>query len=394
MHHRGHPLAHIRPKIFDIQSDSVSIRIPCSSINSMAHGVCVHYIDEFKEIQASKCFGLPNKPNPSIDGRWSAWDDEMRCAAPCALTLPVRNRDSALNTQSIDFINGKSEWNFNRRTCSNPNQLGKGAPCNAENPNTSTKMAEFNVSQESQCKNPWELSRESDGCECGCNFSSDGGVIYSPAPWRCTSDKIVWTFDCDDCDYLVLEVLYHGIAEAEAVEITEQNARNDTYKIDSIGLTQHFTKRATITYRRNSANAVGCGFALKITTASDKLLIPKSELTTGSGNLTETEISVAANFGIWGILLCTGFILLIIIASIFNCRNGEKEPEKNPVQSSNGDFDKYTDINNINSSPTKIRPTAACFSLAQQQLRLMKAEGRNDGKKFENNFLLDLLRLF
>lgn len=381
MHHRGHPLPHIKAKIFDIYSDAVSITVPCSSINTMAHGVCVHYLDEFNEVQASKCFGLPNKPTPSIDGKWSPWEDEMRCKAPCSLTMFSTN---IIDSKSVDYINGKSEWSFRRRTCSNPNRLGKGAPCHADKL-TSNNRVEFNVRQES-CENPWQLAQSNidnvsniydNNCECGCSrMGPDGGVIFSPAPWRCNADELVWSFECENCDYLVLDVLYYGISEAEAVYITEQKSKNETFKIDSVGLTQHSTPRAVISYKRHASN-VGCGFALKIS-FNKPLILPTED---PNGVLLTAEESVAANFGIWGILLCTGFLLLLIVASIFNCRNSNKDSEKhNPTEVPNAEFEQYTEIDISNNSPTKVRPTAACFSLAQQQLRLMKAEGRNEGK--------------
>ena len=372
MHHRGHALQHVKPAVFDIYSDAVLTRIPCSSISPLAHGACVHYVDEFDAIQASKCFGLPNKVAPAIDGAWSSWEDEMRCSAPCSLAM--LGQRNTIDPLSVDYINGQSVWSFRRRTCSNPNRLGKGAPCHPEKV-TSNKRVEFNVKSDS-CANPWQLahSNSEENCECGCHrFGHEGGVIFSPAPWKCRKDKLVWTFECKDCSYLILDVLHHSIAPDEAVYITEQKAKNETFKIDSKGVTQHDTQRATIIYDRND---LGCGFALKIS-FNKPLVIPRND---SKSEFLAPDESVAANFGVWGILLCSGFLLLLIIASIFNCRNGEKESEKhNPTTLPRQDFEQYTDVNNIN-SPTKVRPNAACFSLAQQQLRLMKQEGRNEGK--------------
>jgi hypothetical protein len=380
MHHRGIALPHIQPKIFDIYSDSVSIRLPCSAINSVAYGGCIHYLDEFDDVQATKCFGMPEKQIPSINGAWSSWEDRYHCSAPCSLSLISR---SIVEHPNVDYLNGKSDWSFQRRTCSNPHRLGKGADCHPDKQITSNSMVEYDISQET-CESPWQLamnniqtinkSEKDLNCECGCSRTgAEGGAIFSPAPWQCKNDDLKWEFECEDCEFMLLDVHYYGIGANEGVFITELKAsKNETFKIDSTGSTQHIVQKGIITYKR-SENSVGCGFALKVV-FNRPLIIPIA----GPKNSEIVEEKAEANIGMWGILVCAGFIILLIIASVFNCRSSDKEGN-NPVSTS-PDFQQYSQVDIVsNTSPTKLRPTAACFSLAQQQLRLMKAEGKNTG---------------
>ena len=382
MHHRGHPMAHLQPKEFSIFSDGVSVSVPCSAISAQSHGVCVHYIDEFNEIQASKCFGLPDRPIPNISGKWSSWEPPRVCQSPCSLIMLGNSRVDV----NVDYINGQSEWSFRQRTCSNPHQLGKGKECMGNNL-TSNGDSDFEIFEENKvCDSPWKLATNSEipNFECGTvNPQTTGGVIFSPAPWRCDREnEVSWVFECENCDYFVLDVLHFGTTSAEGLYITEMKPRkNETFKIDSVGVTQHQTQRAKITFKRDNYD-IGCGFALKIS-FNEPMVIPSYRNSDRNLTGSDQDDSVAANFGLWGILLCSGFLLVLVVASIFNCRSDGKDDQKShdPAVVSRAEFEQYDSISQIPSgSPTKIRPNAACFSLAQQQLRLMKAEGKHEGK--------------
>ena len=385
------PAFQMKHKIYDISSRSMSIRLPCSDIHQSAHGACIYYENEFGQVQATKCFAMGEKPTPDVDGNWSPWEGKLECSAPCSLngladeTYPIDQSNTAL-----------SNWSFRTRQCSNPSTMGQGQTCQTKS-QTTLGSWEFDVDQNS-CRNPWQLSRsiiqtENESCECGCKktIGSNVAAIFSPAPWRCPpkdgQDEIKWEFECEECDSIFLHVLHFDLDPSEKLFIHEDDTK--VYKISELGSTQHQTRKVTIRYVRGEMP--GCGFGLRL--SFQRVLFIPTQAAPRSEILDENSLedNTAANLGLWGILVCSGFLMLLVIASIFNCRSTSSgNPELTVTEkpnSSTQDTEIIMDDSfnrSINRSPQKIKPNAACYSLAQHQLRMMKQDGTVSGKYYLN----------
>ena len=390
----------LTPKIFDLTPHSNTIRLKCKDIHHAAHGACLHYLDEFGATQATLCFALPGKPTPPIDGQWTRWGDERKCTAPCDL--------AGLGdvTYTSAGLNDQSEWTVKQRQCASPAALGNGRKCNTQTTQVANDVnkvqVEYSVDQ-SSCRNPWQLARQivvtesgSESCECGCTKQVDSAAIaiFSPAPWRCrdSSSELNWTFECKDCDSIIMHVLHFDLDESEQLFIHE--SEDKIFRIDSIGSTQHQTKTVKIRYQLPGRQS-GCGFAIRLA-FSQSLLIPNNSHGGAGDQLPITDLALsedtAANLGLWGILVCSGFLIILLVASIMNCRSsnsGENEAidkhhhhhvvtSHDKVYSSTQETDVMLD-ESFSRSPTKIKPNAATYSLAQHQLRLMKQGGQVSG---------------
>ena len=233
------------------------------------------------------------------------------------------------------------------------------------------------------------IQTENESCECGCKktIGSNVAAIFSPAPWRCPpkngQDEIKWEFECDDCDSIFLHVLHFDLDPSEKLFIHEDDTK--VYKISELGSTQHQTRKVTIRYVRGEMP--GCGFGLRL--SFQRVLFIPTQASPRSEILDENNLedNTAANLGLWGILVCSGFLMLLVVASIFNCRstsggNPELTVTEKP-NSSTQDTEIIMDDSfnrSINRSPQKIKPNAACYSLAQHQLRMMKQDGTVSGK--------------
>ena len=370
------PMYKLEEKRFDLSPRDLSIRLPCSDIHKSAHGACLQYVNEFDQVQASTCFSMKNKPTPTIDGSWSGWNEKSTCSAPCLL-----------NSLSDDVVSNtmertKSSWTFERRECSNPLTLGSGKSCKTST-NYSSNNFEYKISQ-SSCKNPWQLARSigdlGQNNECGSNMiitNLNVIALFSPAPWRCGSkNQLSWMFQCNDCDSISLHVLHMDLDSSESIYIHE--SEDEMYRIDDVGSTQHHTKYVKIRYERGKRP--GCGFAFRLSFNRAIVIPTQSSPISDEKDISEVEFTTEANLGLWGILVCSGFLLLLVVASIVNCRAGTDNtslPGEKP-HSSTQDTEIIMD-ESFNKSPQKIKPTAASFALAQHQLRLMKQEGQSTG---------------
>lgn len=386
----------LSPKVFELSSHSTTIRLKCKDIHHAAHGACLHYLDEFDQVQASLCFALPGKPTPPVNGEWSRWTESRQCSAPCDLA-------GLGDANYLSTSQGLSKWSVKQRKCANPVPLGAGDRCNTQTPqvisNVENVQVEFEIEQES-CRNPWQLARQiiltesgSESCECGCekDIGSSALAIFSPAPWRCHESQLNWNLKCSNCDAIIMHVLHYDLDETEGLFIHESEEK--VFRIDSVGSTQHQTKSVRIRYER-PGHQVGCGFAIRLA-LSQALSIPASP--TQRSEYQDLAImeegSTSANFGLWGILVCSGFLIILLVASIMNCRSSgsegevaEKHTEK--VYSSTQETDVMLD-DSFSRSPTKIKPNAATYSLAQHQLRLMKQGGQVSGKLFVDIYFLE-----
>ena len=379
-------------KIFDLTPHSNTIRLKCRDIHHAAHGACLHYLDEFGQVQTTLCFALPGKPTPPIDGQWARWGERRQCRAPCDLARLGDVTYTSTNDQD------QSEWSVKQRSCANPAVLGTGRKCNTQTTqvasNVDNVQIEYDVEQ-SSCRNPWQLARQiivtesgTESCECGCDKEVDDAAvaIFSPAPWRCQKSVLEWKFKCVNCDSIIMHVLHFDLDESEQLFIHE--SEDKVFRIDTVGSTQHQTKTVQIRYER-PGHQVGCGFAIRLA-FSQALFIPNNNNRDNYQDpdllpITDTTEGTAANVGLWGILVCSGFLIILLVASIMNCRSSNNNDDSeiitkvnDQVYSSTQETDVMLD-ESFSRSPTKIKPNAATYSLAQHQLRLMKQGGQVSG---------------
>ena len=192
---------------------------------------------------------------------------------------------------------------------------------------------------------------------------------------------------CKNCDAISLHVLHLDLHPSEGIfihENIEASSDEKIYRITDIASTQHQTKTVKIRYQ--TGNFPGCGFAFRLSfnralmiptvAQTDRLKLESESDIEGTDNFT-TE----ANLGLWGILICSGFMLLLIVASIINCRSGSDSNEKDEKPHSSTQETEIIMDESLNRSPQKIKPNAASFALAQHQLRLMK-QGQSTGEYY------------
>ena len=284
-----------------------------------------------------------------------------------------------------------TEWSFSTRSCSNPTPLGLGAQCSSDS-QTGTGLIDFAVKDRQLCPSPWDMSRkqEEENCECGCSkIGPEGGFVYSPAPWRCQEkpeNKLQWDFECADCESLVIEVV-HLDDEVQEELFFVNHESSDDLKINGLGRFAHHQERnASIVFNRNPA-LVSCGFAIRISFVQK---VENSNLQTPPRISMPRQFSEneeeGPDFALWGILVCVGFLLILVTACVFNFRSDSEEVTAAVVADKHAlepEFQLYSELDrNFHQSPQKIKPNAAAFEIAQQQLRLMKSEGKHEGTFF------------
>jgi hypothetical protein len=345
----------------------------------------VEYLDHLDTVRASVCFSLPQRPVPNISGDWAKWSAPKQCYSPCSITDPT------------DFIMQQSstEWSFSRRSCTNPTPLGLGSQCSSQS-KTATGLMDFDVKDRQLCPSPWDMSekQQEENCECGCSkFGPNGGFVYSPAPWRCQEKEntLKWDFQCDDCETLLMEVVHLDDEIQEELFFVNHDSSDDL-KINGLGrFPHHQAKNASIVYNRNPA-VVTCGFAIKISFVQkvDAVQTP-TRISMPRQMRGETE-EEGPDFALWGILVCVGFLLILVTACVFNFRSDKEEVTAGVVIGKHAldrEYQLYSELEraNFQQSPQKIKPNAAAFEIAQQQLRLMKSEGRHESKFSSKNII-------